>query len=154
MKKLTHTYSSDEANLIRGALIPTIAVGVIGIILATIFRGKSGFFAALLAQLVVVMYFTVHVVVSSISRKLDPMMTFALAMFSYFAKIAALGVFLWLLTRFTPRSSIDRASFGIIAIALTVAWLGGEIRSFLKLQIHLPLPQSTSSSESKIGEIK
>lgn len=152
MKK--STYSSDEANLIRGALIPTIAVGVLGIILATIFRGKSGLFAALLAQLVVVMYFTVHIAVSSISRKLDPMTTFALAMFSYFAKIALLGVFLWALTRFTSRSTIDRASFGLVAIALTVAWLGGEIRSFLKLQIHLPLPQSTSSSESKIGEIE
>lgn len=152
MKKLT--YSSDEANLIRGALIPTLAVGILGIILASIFRGRSGFFAALLAQLVVVMYFTVHIAVSSISRKLDPMTTFALAMFSYFAKIALLGVFLWLLTRFTSRSTIDRASFGLVAIALTVAWLGGEIRSFLKLQIHLPLPQSTSSSESKIGEIE
>lgn len=154
MKKLTHTYSSDAANLMRGALIPTIAVGILGIILATILRGNSGFFAALLAQLVVVMYFTVHIVVSSISRKLDPIATFALAMFSYFAKIAALGVFLWLLTRFTPRSSIDRSSFGIIAIALTVAWLGGEIRSFLKLQIHLPLPQNQASEELKIEETK
>lgn len=158
MKRTTHTYSStyssDEANLIRGALIPTIAVGIFGIILATIFRGKSGFFAALLAQLVVVMYFTVHIVVSSISRKLDPMTTFALAMFSYFAKIATLGVFLWILTRYTSRSSIDRASFGLVAIALTLAWLGGEIRSFLKLQIHLPLPQKQMSEEPKIEETK
>ncbi len=152
MKKSTEADSSDERNLIRGALIPTVVVGFLGIILATIFRGKSGLCAALLAQLVVVMYFTVHIAVSSISRKLDPMMTFALVMFSYFAKIAALGVFLWLLTRFTSRSSIDRASFGIVAIALTVAWLGGEIRSFLKLQMHLPLPQSTSTSESKMEE--
>ena len=152
MRKLT--YSSDEANLIRGALIPTLAVGILGIILASIFRGRSGFFAALLAQLVVVMYFTVHIAVSSISRKLDPMTTFALAMFSYFAKIAALGLFLWVLTRFTSRSSIDRASFGLVAIALTVAWLGGEIRSFLKLQIHLPLPQNQINEKPKIKEIE
>lgn len=146
------TYASDEAKLIRGALIPTLAIGVLGIILATIFRGKPGLYAALLAQLVVVMYFTVHIAVSSISRKLDPMTTFALAMFSYFAKIALLGVFLWTLTRFTSRSSIDRASFGLVAIALTVAWLGGEIRSFLKLQIHLPLPQKQMGEEPRIKE--
>lgn len=144
--------SSDEANLIRGALIPTLAVGILGIVLATFLRGKAGFLGALLAQLVVVMYFTVHILVSSISRKLDPMTTFALAMFSYFAKIALLGLFLWVLTRFTSRTTIDRASFGVVSIALTLAWLGGEIRSFLKLQIHLPLPEIAISPAERSEE--
>jgi ATP synthase protein I len=138
---------SNEKELILGALIPTFAVGVIGIIASALVRGKSGLFGALLAQLVVVMYFTVHLVVSAISRKLDPLTTFALALFSYFAKIALLGLVLWLLTRFTSRETIDRGSFGVVAIALTVAWLAGEIRSFLKLRIHLPLPITADGSE-------
>lgn len=142
----------DEKNLFRGALIPTFAVGILGIILAAIFRGRAGFLGALLAQLVVVMYFTVHIMVSAISRKLDPMTTFALAMFSYLLKIAVLGIFLWTLTRFTSRSSIDRASFGLVSVALTVAWLGGEIRSFLKLQIHLPLPPTLENFQKSSQE--
>jgi ATP synthase protein I len=136
----------------QGALIPTFAVGIVGIIAAALIRGKAGLLAALLAQLVVVMYFTVHLVVSAISRKLDPLTTFALAIFSYFAKIALLGVFLWLLTRFTSRETIDRTSFAVVALALTVAWLGGEIRSFLKLQIHLPLPQATTNEKNEEEE--
>jgi hypothetical protein len=132
-----------------GALIPTFAVGIIGIIAAALIRGKAGLLGALLAQLVVVMYFTVHLAVSAISRKLDPLTTFALAIFSYFAKIALLGLFLWLLTRYTSRSTIDRGSFGVVALALTVAWLGGEIRSFLKLRIHLPLPQDKKTEEKQ-----
>lgn len=139
---------TNERDLMRGALIPTFAVGIVGIITAALIRGKAGLLAALLAQLVVVMYFTVHLVVSAISRKLDPLTTFALAIFSYFAKIALLGLFLWLLTRFTSRETIDRTSFAIVALALTVAWLGGEIRSFLKLQIHLPLPQAKKNEEN------
>ena len=138
---------SNEKDLMLGALIPTFAVGIVGIIGAALIRGKSGLLGALLAQLVVVMYFTVHLVVSAISRKLDPLTTFALAIFSYFAKIALLGLFLWLLTRYTSRETIDRGSFGVVALALTVAWLGGEIRSFLKLRIHLPLPLDSTSSE-------
>ena len=134
--------------MIRGALIPSFAVGLLGIIIATVVRGKPGLLAALLAQFVVVMYFAVHLGVSAISRKLDPLTTFALAIFSYFAKIGVLGLFLWLLTNFTSRSSIDRASFGVVAIALTIAWLGGEIRSFLKLRIHLPLPQTPAKKET------
>ena len=95
---------------------------------------------ALLAQLVVVMYFAVHIGVSKISRNLDPMSTMALALFSYFAKFILLGAFLYVLTRMTSCESIDRGAFGITAITLTFTWLGGEIRSYLKLKLHLPLP--------------
>ncbi|MEI6844655.1 MAG: hypothetical protein WCK79_05060 [Actinomycetes bacterium] len=143
---------SNERDMARGALIPSFAVGILGIIVATIARGKPGLLGALLAQFIVVLYFAVHLGVSAISRKLDPLTTFALAIFSYFAKIAVLGLFLWLLTNFTSRATIDRSSFGIVAIALTVAWLGGEIRSFLKLRIHLPLPQNGSSEASLTKE--
>ncbi|TRZ85336.1 MAG: hypothetical protein D4R83_07015 [Streptomycetaceae bacterium] len=143
------TPASNEREMIRGALIPSFAVGILGIIISTLVRGKPGLLGALLAQFVVVMYFAVHLGVSAISRKLDPLTTFALAIFSYFAKIAVLGLFLWLLTNFTSRESIDRASFGVVAIALTVAWLGGEIRSFLKLRIHLPLPQNPNNNKEQ-----
>ncbi|CAB4970718.1 unannotated protein [freshwater metagenome] len=142
------TPASNEREMIRGALIPSFAVGILGIIISTLVRGKPGLLGALLAQFVVVMYFAVHLGVSAISRKLDPLTTFALAIFSYFAKIAVLGLLLWLLTNFTSRESIDRASFGVVAIALTVAWLGGEIRSFLKLRIHLPLPQNPQNPQN------
>ena len=140
--------SSTEGSLIRGALIPAFAMGIIGIVAATFFRGTSGFRGAVLAQFVVIIFFAVHLGVSAISRKLDPLSTMALAMFSYFAKIAILGLFLWALTKYTSRQSIDRGSFGVVAIAITVAWLGGEIRSFLKLRMHLPLPGRPPSQEN------
>jgi hypothetical protein len=108
--------------------------------MATFFQGLSGFYGALLAQVVVLIYFLVHLFISRISRNLDPMSTMALAMFSYFAKFILLGAFLWLLTKYTSRSTIDRTTFGASAIALTFAWLGGEITSYLKLKTHLPLP--------------
>ena len=58
------TNSSTERDLLRGALIPSLAVGVIAIIISTITQGAPGFMGALLAQLVVVMYFAVHIGVS------------------------------------------------------------------------------------------
>ena len=64
----------------------------------------------------------------------------AMALFSYTAKLVLLGVFLWALANFTDRDAIDRLSFGVSACALTAAWLGGEISSYLKLKTHLPLP--------------
>ncbi len=132
--------SQSEKDLLRGALIPSLVVGVLAIIIAALARGSAGFIGALIAQLVVVIYFAVHLGVSAISRNLDPMSTFALALFSYFAKFLLLGAFLLILTRTTSRESIDRGVFAVTAITLTFVWLAGEIRAFLKLRLHLPLP--------------
>ena len=136
MKKL----ASNEEQLLRGALIPTFIVGLIAIIVSTIVQGLPGLSGALLAQVVVLIYFLVHIFISKLSRNLDPISTMALAMFSYFAKFMLLGAFLWALTKYTSRETIDRTSFGVSAIVLTFAWLGGEIASYLKLKTHLPLP--------------
>jgi len=46
-----------------------------------------------------------------------------------------------LVTKFTDRSTVDRASFAICTILITMAWLLGEIRSFLNLRVNLPLPK-------------
>jgi len=35
---------------------------------------------------------------------------------------------------------VSRPAFAITALAITAAWLAGEIRAFLKLKLALPLP--------------
>lgn len=138
---------TNESALLKGALRPTLIVGAVAIIISTFVQGRSGFTGALLAQAVVFIYFVVHIFISKISRNLDPMSTMALAMFSYFAKFLLFGAFLWALTTYTSRSTIDRTSFGASAIALTFAWLGGEIASYLKLKTHLPLPHDPRAQQ-------
>jgi ATP synthase protein I len=135
---------SNEAQLLRGAVIPTLIVGVISIVAFTVIRGLAGFYGAVLAQFIVAIYFVVHILVSRLTRNLDPISTMAMAMTSYFAKLTLLGLFLWALGNFTDRESIDRLSFGISACAITLAWLGGEVASYLKLKTHLPLPPTHS----------
>lgn len=132
--------SQSEKDLLRGALIPSLVVGVLAIIIAALVRGSAGLVGALVAQLVVVIYFAVHLGVARISRNLDPGSTFALALFSYFAKFLLLGIFLLILTRTTSRESIDRGAFALTAITLTLIWQASQIRAFLKLRLHLPLP--------------
>jgi hypothetical protein len=131
---------SNESQLLRGAVRPTLIVGAFATALFSVFRGLSGFYGALLAQFIVAIYFVVHILVSRLTRNLDPISTMAMALFSYFAKLFFLGLFLWALAKYTDRDVIDRLSFGVAACALTVAWLGGEVASYLKLKTHLPLP--------------
>lgn len=136
---------SNESQLLHGAVRPTLIVGAIAIALFSLIRGVSGFYGTLLAQFIVAIYLVIHILVSRLTRNLDPISTMAMALFSYFAKLFFLGLFLWALANYTDRQTIDRISFGAAAVALTIAWLGGEIASYLKLKTHLPLPPQAKS---------
>ena len=132
--------SSNESQLLRGAFIPTLAVSIVAIAASAVVQGASGFWGALLAQFVVIIFFIIHIAVSRMTRNLDPISTTAMALFSYFAKLFALGLLLWAISKYTDRATINRIAFGITAVALTIAWLWGEIASYMKLRLHLPLP--------------
>ena len=125
----------------QGSILTSSVVAIFLIITMSVVNGKSGLVGALLASITVMIFFSIHLLVARVSRDLDPMATMALAMFSYFAKVIFMGVFLLLVTKFTDRSTVDRASFAICTIVITMAWLLGEIRSFLKLRVNLPLPK-------------
>jgi hypothetical protein len=130
---------SSDTTLWKGAILPSSVVAIFLIITMSVVNGRSGLLGALLASITVIIFFSIHLLVARVSRDLDPMATMALAMFSYFAKVIFMGVFLLLVTKFTDRSTVDRPSFAICAILITMAWLFGEIRSFLKLRVNLPL---------------
>jgi len=124
----------------QGSILTSSVVAMFLIITMSVVNGKSGLVGALLASITVMIFFSIHLLVARVSQELDPMATMALAMFSYFAKVIFMGVFLLLVTKFTDRNTVDRASFAICTIVITMAWLLGEIRSFLKLRVNLPLP--------------
>ena len=144
---------SSETNLWRGALIPAISVALISIIAGVFIRGASGLWGSLLASATVILYFSVHLLISKISVNLDPMATMALAMFSYFAKVILMGGLLLVVTKTTSPETVDRPTFAIAALSITAAWLAGEIRAFVKLRFQLPLPQTKgSTTDVKSGE--
>jgi len=125
----------------RGTILSSSVVALFLIITMTVVNGKSGLLGAILASVTVIIFLSIHLLVARVSQDLDPMITMALAMFSYFAKVIFMGIFLLLVTKFTDRSTVDRVSFAICTILITMAWLLGEIRSFLKLRVNLPLPK-------------
>ena len=145
---------NSETNLWRGALIPAVTVAAISIIAGILIRGASGLWGSLLASATVILYFSVHLLISKISENLDPMATMALAMFSYFAKVILMGALLLVVTKTTSPETVDRTTFAVSALAITAAWLGGEIRAFVKLRFQLPLPQTKGSNESSTTDFK
>ncbi|MEI6649155.1 MAG: hypothetical protein WCO08_05885 [Actinomycetes bacterium] len=129
-----------DTSLWKGAVIPASVVALLLIVGCSFFRGNSGFWGSLLAGFTVILFFSVHLLVSRVTKDLDPMATMALAMFSYFAKVILMGAFLLIVTKTTNKADVDRISFAVSALTITAVWLGGEIRAFLRLKPQLPLP--------------
>ena len=142
--------ASNEMQLLRGAVIPTVITGVVSIVASSALAGLPGLYGALLAQFIVVIFFAVTLWVSKLSKNLDTLSTMGLALFSYTTKLLLIGVFLWVLTTYTDREAINRTSFGVAAILLSLSWLGGEIASYMKLRIHLPLPEKAHNPPEEI----
>ena len=137
---------SSDVNLWKGAIFPALIVATFTCICVTVVNGKSGLLAGLLASFTVIIFFSVHLLVARVSRNLDPMLTMALAMFSYFAKVILMGVFLLLVTKFTDRSTVDRVSFAISAILITMAWLFVGSQIITKLPSKKPKARQSSSN--------
>lgn len=142
--------TSNEMQLLRGAIIPTAITGIVSIVASFALAGLPGLYGAFLAQFIVVIFFAVTLWVSKLSKNLDPLSTMGLALFSYTTKLLLIGVFLWVLTTYTDREAINRTSFGVAAILLSLSWLGGEIASYMKLRIHLPLPEKAPTPPEEI----
>ena len=137
----------SDQKLWQGAVVPATIAAVLGLIVDVILKGKAGFIGGALASITVIIFFSVHLLVARVSRELDPTATMILAMLSYFVKITFMGLFLILINKFTDRSTVDRTSFAISALLITMAWLVGEIRSFAKLRFQMPLPTKISDSK-------
>jgi hypothetical protein len=148
------TEENSEVSLWRGALVPAVITATVAIVAGVLIRGTSGLWGALLASATVILYFSIHLLISRISKDLDPMATMALAMFSYFAKVILMGALLLVVTKTTSPETVDRPTFAIAALSITAAWLAGEIRAFVKLRFQLPLPQTKGSNESSATDLK
>jgi voltage-gated potassium channel Kch len=136
--------NNSENAMWRGALIPSGIVAIICLAGADLIRHRSGFWGALMASATVIIFFSIHLIINKVAKNLDPIATMALAMFSYFAKVLIMGAFLIIVTKTTTPATVDRPAFAFTALAITAAWLGGEIRAFLNLRLGLPLPSLTS----------
>lgn len=137
----------NKQKLGRSAIFLATIAAALSLVVVTVFNGRSGFLGGLLASITVIIFFSVQLLVARISRDLDPTLTMLLAMISYFAKVILMGVFLVLIGRFTDRSTVDRTSFAISALVITMIWLATEIRSFMKMRFQMPLPKGTSDEK-------
>lgn len=115
--------------LFNGAAKPALIVGILAALVALIISGLSGLKASLLATLIVFIFFAIHLFLANITTYLDPKMTFVIMMHSYFLKVIVILLFLVL----ARNLELDRKVFALVATAVTIAWIGGEVKAYWRL---------------------
>jgi len=118
-----------EEAAFRGARLPsalTLTAALAGFGAA---KGAKGALGALVGGTIAIAFFAIHLLVSRLTRRADPAYVMGLAFTSYIAKVLVLTLFL---IGFAGTASFDRAAFAATTIAVSIAWLAGEIAAYLR----------------------
>nr|WP_062335814.1 hypothetical protein [Herbidospora sakaeratensis] len=130
---------ANDVRVLKGAAVPTVAVGVIAVIVSAIFAGFTGALGAVIALGLVAAFFTIGLIVVTWAGRISPMAMFASAVLSYLVKVIAIMI---TLRAFETTTVFNPKAFAWSVIVLTVVWTFGEMRGFMKLKLLYVEPDS------------
>ncbi|WP_062438906.1 hypothetical protein [Herbidospora daliensis] len=130
---------ANDVRVLKGAAVPTVAVGVIAVIVSAIFAGFAGALGAVIALGLVAAFFTIGLIVVTWAGRISPMAMFASAVLSYLVKVIAIMI---TLRAFETTTVFNPRAFALSVIVLTVVWTFGEMRGFMKLKLLYVEPDS------------
>lgn len=118
------------AVLLRGALVPSVAVGVVATVVAAVLSGGDAALAAALGALVVTVFFGLgQLVMHLLGADTDPMR------FVVSSAAVVLGQLLFLLVVILALHDadwLDGPAFGLSALAVALTWQALQIALFLR----------------------
>ena len=140
----------SDARILRGAAIAAALAGAVAIVAGFLLGGTKGALGAAIATVVVIAFFSISVVAVSYASKISPQMMFAAAVFSYITKIFVMFA---LVAVFQDATAWNPQAFAWTVIALTLAWIGAEIRytSMPSKPVGVRAPQPVSTSAPVAG---
>jgi len=122
----------NDAQILRGAAVPTAVAGLVLIAVGAVAAGAEGAIAAAAAVLLVAAFFTTGVVILGWASRVNPVALMNIAIVTYIVKTFALFV---LLVAFRNTTLFDRRVFGMSIAVAAIVWIVGEVRAFSRLKI-------------------
>lgn len=114
------------ARIFCGAALPGTAIGALAIALSALFAGGAGALSSLLAALIVLGCFGLgQWAVIAITRR-NQELFLAASLFGFVVKMVVLGVILVTLGRSPLVEDLSVNAFVYSALAVVLAWLGGQ----------------------------
>ena len=120
--------------MLRGGVVPSIAVAVVAVIVSTLVSGSLGLAGSALAAVLVVVSTASTMLILARMGGLDPRVFFMGAMFSYLFKVMLLGIFLLV---FRNADWLSPIAFAVTAIVVSLAGTIGEIVAFTRVRTYI-----------------
>jgi ATP synthase protein I len=113
----------------RHALLLAVPVAVVAAVLAAVLRGTPGLIGAVIGAVLGLTAGAVSTLVMRGTARTSPAGVMIGAMTSFAGKVLLLMVFL---VAFRGTTLFDNRAFGLTLLAVTVAWIGGEVVGFVR----------------------
>ncbi|MEV7966161.1 hypothetical protein AB0O34_09275 [Sphaerisporangium sp. NPDC088356] len=123
---------ANDVRALKGAAIPTIAVGLVVVVVAALMAGTKGALGAAIGVVVVAAFFTAGLVAVTWAGRVSPQLMMLAAVLGYLVKVVLLMV---LLSSFSDATAFAPRAFGWSVVICTIVWTIGEVRAFLKLKM-------------------
>jgi ATP synthase protein I len=123
---------ANDVRVLKGAAIPTAAVGAVVVGAAALLAGGAGALGAVIGLATVAVFFTVGLVAVSYASRVSPAVMMVAAVTTYAVKVL---VIMALLRVFEDATAFEPKAFGWSAIVCTVVWTAGEMRGFVKTKM-------------------
>lgn len=120
--------TDTAAAMLRAALVPTLVVGGAAVVAAGAVAGSRGLWGAVLGTALVVVFFGLGLFVLGRCARIDPALTFVIALGLYTGKVVLIGgAFVLMDATGMLRGFADHLTLGLTAIAATITWTIGEM---------------------------
>ncbi|GAA1009629.1 MULTISPECIES: hypothetical protein [Nocardiopsidaceae] len=135
-----------DARILRGAALPSAACGLLAIAVSALLAGVPGALSSLFAVVIVLGCFGLgQWAVLMITRR-NKDLFLAANMLGFVVKMAVLGVILVTLGRSPLVEDLSSAAFVYSALAVVLAWLGGQTWAISKAKILHVTPNEGSEN--------
>jgi ATP synthase protein I len=146
------TVPASRASLVilRAAVVPTVAVGLIAIVLYGSLRGTSAAVGAAVGLVVVLAFFGCGLYALGLILTKHPSLIMSAALALYLGQILVLFVFMAI---FKDTTLFDGKAFGITVVACTVAWLVTQVWAMGRTRmLYVEPPAGSPTAPSGVDE--
>lgn len=123
---------ANDVRVLKSAAIPTLAVGVVAVVVALLLSGAKGALGAAIGTALVGVFFSISVVAVSYAARVSPQIMAIVAMVSYLIKVIAIMA---MLATFRDTTAWNTRAFAWSVVVCTLVWTAFEVRAFMKTKM-------------------
>jgi ATP synthase protein I len=136
--------------ILRGAALPTAVVGIVIALVAGVTIDSKAAIGALLATVVVVVFFMLGQLVLGHVLKTNPTMGLSVALLLYIVKI---GILLGLLLVLQGSTMFNTKAFAFTILACTLVWTSAEVWVFSRTKVLVVEPDNVPPAVQELHEM-